>query len=121
MEPAGAIFGAWLADTYGRINALLATHLILFASGLGAALAPTFTLLMLARASNGLALGMGLCVESVYIAECTASEARGVMTSAVEIALNVGHLAAFAANHLLLDVSEKDWRIMLGLAAILPA
>lgn len=120
IEPAGAALGGWLADKYGRIRALLATHLILFASGLGAALAPTFTFLMVARVFIGLALGMGLCVEAIYIAECTSSEDRGIMTSAVEIALNVGHLAAFVANHMLLGVSDSAWRIVLGVAAVPP-
>jgi len=121
MEPPGAILGSWLADRFGRVKALLATHSVLLASGLGVSFAPSFLLLMLARAFVGVALGMGLCVESVYIAECTPSEERGVMTSAVEIGLNVGILAGFFSNYMLLGLSDADWRIMLLIGVVLPS
>jgi sugar porter (SP) family MFS transporter len=118
--PPGAFLGSWLADRYGRVKALLATHFVLAASAAGVSLAPTFLLLMFARLSIGVALGMGICVESVYIAECTPSGERGVMTSAVEIGINMGILAGFLANYMLLGLTDADWRIMLAIGVVLP-
>jgi sugar porter (SP) family MFS transporter len=121
MAPPGALLGSWIADRCGRVKALLVTHILLAASALGVSVAPTFFLMMCARVFVGIGLGMGICVESIYIAECTPSEERGIMTSAVEIGINVGILAGFLANYALLGVTDEDWRIMLAIGIILPS
>lgn len=120
MAPFGAVLGSWMADRCGRVNALLGTHILLAASALAVSAAPTFLLLMLARAMIGVAIGMGICVETIYIAECTPSHERGVMTSSVEIAINAGILAGYLSNYMLLGFSDADWRVMLAIGTILP-
>jgi sugar porter (SP) family MFS transporter len=121
MEPLGALLAGYLADRFGRLLALAVTHATLFGAILGVALAPTFNILMVFRVLVGLGLGLGLCVESLYIAECTPLATRGVYTSATEIAINAGILLGFIANAALYTVhGVNDWRWMLGVGAILP-
>jgi len=85
------------------------------------AFATCFGILMLGRALVGLAVGFGLAVDPLYIAEVSPAGHRGRLTSWPEIAINFGILLGFFINWLLADVDRAiNWRIMIALGGILP-
>ena len=122
-----------LSDRFGRL-AILKTAAILYGvSAIASALAPTFTLLVIARMIGGLGVGASLIVAPMFIAEISPPKMRGKMVSINQLNIVVGISAAFFTNYLILRwgqsnailaqtlmFAEYNWRWMLGLE-MLPA
>jgi sugar porter (SP) family MFS transporter len=78
--------------------------------------------LMVGRALVGLAVGTGLAIDPMYIAEITPSEHRGRLVSWTEIATNIGLLLGFSTSLFFAGwPDETQWRAMFAVGMIPPA
>ncbi|WP_372754499.1 sugar porter family MFS transporter [Labilibaculum sp.] len=120
-----------LSDKFGRRSVLKYAAILYFISALGSALAPSFTLLVLARMLGGFGVGASLIIAPVYIAEIAPSKHRGTMVSFNQLNIVLGISVAFFTNYLILQWGKSDanwatylqfnnynWRWMLGLEAL---
>ncbi len=120
-----------LSDKYGR-KIILKWAAVLYAiSSLASALAPSFTLLVIARMMAGLGVGASLIVAPMYIAEISPAKIRGRMVSFNQLNIVIGISTAFFTNYLILQLAKSDsafaeffkfseysWRWMLGIETI---
>ena len=120
-----------LSDRFGRRSVLRAAAILYFVSAILSALAPTFTLLVIARMVGGLGVGASLILAPMYIAEISPSNIRGRMVSFNQLNIVIGISAAFFTNYLILQWAQSDaswaqslmfseytWRWMLGLETL---
>lgn len=120
-----------LSDKFGRRVMLKYAALLFTISAVLSALAPNFTLLVLARMLGGLGVGMALILAPMYIAEIAPAKQRGRLVSLNQLNIVIGISTAFFSNYLILQLSnseleisrmlnmaEWNWRWMLGLEAI---
>ncbi|MDP4821971.1 MAG: MFS transporter, partial [Saprospiraceae bacterium] len=70
-----------LSDRLGRKRVLKIAAIVYAISALGSALAPNFTLLVLARMLGGFGVGASLIIAPMYIAEISPAKLRGQMVS----------------------------------------
>jgi MFS transporter, SP family, sugar:H+ symporter len=112
----GAAFAGRLSDRMGRRRLIIIAAVVFTGGALLAALAPTVSVLVLARFILGLAVGSAALVVPLYLAEIAPTEIRGAITSLNQMMIVCGILAAFIVNAIL--ASSGDWRLMLGLAAV---
>ncbi|WP_141738564.1 MFS transporter, partial [Acidithiobacillus caldus] len=119
----GASGGGRLADRIGRKAVFLLDMFLLVLAALGAALAWTPTLLILAQTLVGVAIGMDFPVSSSYVAETMPQRARGRMMVATIASQSVGMiLAAFVVLSLLhLHAAADVWRLFFVAEAVLAA
>ena len=120
-----------LSDRFGR-RAILKTAAVLYGvSAIASALAPTFTILVIARMIGGLGVGASLIVAPMFIAEISPPKMRGKMVSVNQLNIVIGISAAFFTNYLILRWGQSDaawtqvlmfgeynWRWMLGLETL---
>ena len=120
-----------ISDRFGRKRLLQFAGLFYALSALFSALAPTFTILVIARMLGGLAVGTALILAPMYIAETSSQANRGRMVSVQQLNIVLGFSAAYFSNDFLqkLSVSESAfaleqnlssevWRWMLGIEFI---
>ena len=126
---AGLITGP-LSDLIGRKTVLLIVAFLYTVSAVSSAFAPSYEVLVAARALGGFAFG-SLLLAPLYIAEIAPPKLRGLMVSVNQLNIVVGFSAAYFANYFLLQASQSDaawvqslgigayaWRWMLGIEAI---
>jgi MFS transporter, SP family, arabinose:H+ symporter len=120
-----------LSDRFGR-RAILKLAAVLFAvSAVGSALAPSYTLLVIARMVGGLGVGASLIIAPMYIAEIAPPAIRGRLVSFNQLNIVIGISAAFFSNYLILQWAQSDaawtqtllfgehtWRWMLGIETL---
>lgn len=106
-----------LSDRFGRKPVLRAAAVLFAVSAIASALAPTFSVLVLARIVGGLGVGMALIIAPMYIAEISPAPNRGRMVSINQLNIVVGISAAFFTNYLILKLgqSEAGWAVALHL------
>ncbi|XOV86433.1 MAG: sugar porter family MFS transporter [Pseudomonadota bacterium] len=119
-----------LSDRFGRVPVLKLAALLFLVSALACALAPSFTVLVVARMIGGLGVGAALIVAPMYIAEIAPAALRGRLVSINQLNIVAGISIAFFSNYALLQMASdgKDavidkqvlWRWMLGVE-MLPA
>ena len=116
-----------LSNRVGRVRVLRMAAALFFVSAIGCALAPGYSLLVIARMVGGFAVGAALIVAPMYIAEVAPARIRGRLVSLNQLNIVIGISAAFFSNYLLLQLSQADnpliapdrlWRWMLGVEAI---
>ncbi len=120
-----------LSDRYGRRVVLFAAALLYLVSAVLSALAPSYTVLVVARMIGGLGVGAALIVAPMYIGEIAPAAQRGRMVSLNQLNIVIGISVAFFSNYLLLGLSQGDvawvsslgldtgvWRWMLGVEAL---
>ncbi|HOO84089.1 MAG TPA: sugar porter family MFS transporter [Prolixibacteraceae bacterium] len=120
-----------LSDKYGRKLVLKYAAILYAVSAILSAIAPTFTLLIIARMIGGLGVGASLIIAPMYIAEISPANIRGRMVSFNQLNIVVGISVAFFTNYLILQWSQSDssfaellgfdkytWRWMLGLETL---
>jgi len=125
------IFAGGLSDRYGRKKLLLVAASMYAVSAIASALAPTFTLLVIARMIGGFGVGASLIIAPMYIAEIAPPKIRGTMVSFNQLNIVLGISAAFFTNYLILQwgqsesswalslkFNEYNWRWMLGLETL---
>ncbi|MBP7506585.1 MAG: sugar porter family MFS transporter [Prolixibacteraceae bacterium] len=120
-----------MSDKYGRKIILKWAAVLYAVSSLASALAPSFTLLVIARMMAGLGVGASLIVAPMYIAEISPAKIRGRMVSFNQLNIVIGISTAFFTNYLILQLAKSDsafaeffkfseynWRWMLGIETI---
>lgn len=122
-----------LSDRYGRRTILKVAAVLFAISAISSALAPNFTIFVIARMIGGLGVGASLIIAPMYIAEISPPKMRGRLVSFNQLNIVVGISAAFFSNYLILQFAQSDmalaqslmfseyeWRWMLGIE-LLPA
>jgi len=118
----GALMGGPISDRFGRRAPMIAAAVLFAIGALMIGLSPVqggYPLMLMGRVVNGIAVGLKLQVSSVYIAEISPPQWRGLFVSFSEICINVGMLLAFVANTTLDQMDEMvGWRILMGMSAV---
>ena len=120
-----------LSDRFGRRLILRIAAILYAVSAVGSALAPDFTILVIARMIGGLGVGASLITAPMYIAEISPAKVRGTMVSFNQLNIVLGISVAFFTNYLILrlgdnpsqwvsylGIDENNWRWMLGLETL---
>lgn len=89
----GALAAGPIADRSGRRIVIAAAAVIYIIGILGAALAPGVALLIAARVTLGVAVGITTAVIPVYISEIAPANVRGAYTGLFQVMITVGVLA----------------------------
>ena len=120
---AAVAVGGWLwgpvSDRIGRRRAITAASALLVVPTALVALAPSFELLLVLRALQGLCMPGLLIVGVPYVAEVFAPALGGMAMGAYTAALVVGGIAGRVGVGLV--TAAIGWRPALGLLALLPA
>lgn len=116
----GALFWGPLADRIGRRGVLLTTVSLGVLFGLGAAIAPSFELVLLLRFLTGFAIGGTLPVDYALLAEFVPTKLRGRYLVLLESFWALGTVAAALLSWWLFTTLPPTdaWRWLLGLAAV---
>lgn len=116
----GALLGGPLADRVGRKRTLLVCAVVFFVGAIGCTVAPTVTLLVVARIVLGFGVGCASVTCPVYLAELAPPERRARVVTINELMIVVGIFLAFVTNVALDALIDhvSVWRYMLGIAAV---
>lgn len=114
----GALIAGWPSEKYGRKKVLIAIAVLYGFSALGCALAPNWTILVIARFLGGIGIGASSVIGPMYIAEIAPAKMRGRLVALFQFNVVTGILIAFLSNYLLAGVGDNSWRWMLGIVAI---
>jgi sugar porter (SP) family MFS transporter len=120
-----------LADRIGRRTVLRLASIIFAASAIVAAVATSYSMLIVARLLSGLGVGAIFVAAPMFIAEISPPALRGRMVTVNQLFLVIGIFLASASNLLIvqlgnsqfdwlqrLQLSESNWRWMLGIGAL---
>jgi sugar porter (SP) family MFS transporter len=115
-EIAGALGAGVLANLIGRrwSMVLVAAGYAVFA--LLGAMSESVPTLLAARLLLGLTIGVSVVVVPVFVAESAPASVRGSLLVGYQVATVFGIIVGYLACYLLAD--SRDWRWMLGLAAV---
>ena len=125
------LFSGRLSDHFGRRTMLKVAAVLYAVSAILSAVAPTFTLFVLARMIGGLGVGASLIIAPMYIAEIAPPAMRGRLVSINQLNIVLGISVAFFSNYFLLQwaqsgsalvqtllIDTHTWRWMLGVEAL---
>jgi sugar porter (SP) family MFS transporter len=113
---AGSVINGLLADALGRRRMLLVDAAVFFAGAALAALAPGFSVLLVARALAGFAVGSVSATVPLYLSEIAPPALRGRLVTTNQVMITSGILAAY----LVALAFPSAWRAMFG-AGLIPA
>lgn len=131
----GVAVAGILSDRFGRRMTMLISAVFFTVSGIGCALSPDFTQLVIYRIIGGMGIGVVSIVSPMYISEVAVARWRGTLVSLYQLAITIGFLGAYLVNFLILRSAEtavyssalmqkilvtEMWRGMLG-SETLPA
>ena len=114
----GALGAGPLSDTVGRRAMIAAAAMIFIAGIIGAAVAPDVTVLIIARLTLGVAVGIATSLIPVYIGEIAPAGDRGAFVGLFQVMIATGVLASSVVTLLL--VPYGAWRAMFAVG-VLPA
>lgn len=113
---AGVALGAALVDRLGRRKTLILCA-ALFTIGFAASgLAPSMIVLVIARLSVGVAVGMSGVAAPMFLSEIAPDRSRGAIVATFQLMVGTGILASYLVDWQL--EAAHAWRWMLGLGAI---
>lgn len=112
------IFGP-LSDRLGRRGPLLVGLVIYLISSIAAALAPTITVLVIARLVQGLSGAAGMVLSRAVISDLARGVAAARAMSVMMLVSSIAPIAAVFLGGLLVD--SVGWRGLLGIVAVLGA
>lgn len=120
---AGTIAGGFLCDRYGRRMPILVTYfgmtLFLFAS----LMSPDILLLTVNKFMLGVSLGFGVPAANAMVCECCPASHRSNVYSMTMVLFSLGQMYSACVLWVMSPEIDHDvlhWRLMLGLAAVLP-
>ncbi|KAJ1255401.1 hypothetical protein BS78_K045200 [Paspalum vaginatum] len=118
-----SILGAgWAADLLGRRGTLLLANAFLMAGALAMSLGGSYAALMAARFVTSVGVGFSRVVAPVYNAEISPPSTRGVLSSLLDMFVNVGILLSYVSNYALAGLPvHVGWRVMFAIGALPPA
>jgi|TARA_A200000159_G_scaffold163307_1_gene189198 sugar porter (SP) family MFS transporter len=114
---AGAIFGGFPTQRFGRKQTLLGIGILYTLSAVGSAFANDPITFAIFRFIGGLGVGISTIAAPAYISEIAPAKQRGRLVGLYQFSLVSGILLAFISNYLLSGVGENDWRWMMGVEA----
>ena len=133
----GSITGVALAgiisDKLGRRITMFIAACLFTASGIWCSFSYSFNILVLARFTGGIGIGIISIVAPMYISEIAVTKYRGRLVSLYQLAITFGFLAAYFMNYILLNLSKTTsftsdilqlifvnevWRSMFGMEAV---
>ena len=114
---AGAIFGGFPTQRFGRKQTLLGIGILYTLSAVGSAFANDPITFAVFRFIGGLGVGISTIAAPAYISEIAPAKQRGRLVGLYQFSLVSGILLAFISNYLLSGVGENDWRWMMGVEA----
>lgn len=114
---AGAIFGGFPTQRFGRKQTLLGIGILYTLSAVGSALANDPITFAAFRFIGGLGVGISTIAAPAYISEIAPAKQRGRLVGLYQFSLVSGILLAFISNYLLSGIGEDDWRWMMGVEA----
>ncbi|KAJ1256343.1 hypothetical protein BS78_K043600 [Paspalum vaginatum] len=117
-----SILGAgWAADLLGRRGTLLLANAFLMAGALAMSLGGSYAALMAARFVTSVGVGFSRVVAPVYNAEISPASTRGVLSSLLDMFVNVGILLSYVSNYALAGLPVHiGWRVMFAIGALPP-
>uniref|UniRef100_A0A0E0MHH3 Major facilitator superfamily (MFS) profile domain-containing protein n=1 Tax=Oryza punctata TaxID=4537 RepID=A0A0E0MHH3_ORYPU len=111
----------WAADVLGRRGTIVLANAFLMAGALAMSLGATYAALMAARFVTSIGVGFARVVAPVYNAEISPASTRGVLTSLLDMFINVGILLSYVSNYALAGLPVHiGWRVMFGIGAVPP-
>lgn len=124
----GAFFAGRLADRWGRRTVLIISAVLFLCSAIGAGMANSSFVFVIARVLGGFAVGAASVMSPAYIAEVASARYRGRLATVQQIAIISGLFCAFLSNYLLakmagastqaLWLGHEAWRWMFWMQAI---
>lgn len=105
-----------IADYCGRKPTIALSSCSLLFGNIVWALAPSLSVFLVARALQGVGIGLGIAGVTMYMSEVAPAEQRGFYASLEELFLSGGILLGYAACAALVG-EENDWRIIGGMGA----
>ncbi|EMS63625.1 Putative polyol transporter 1 [Triticum urartu] len=118
---ASILFSGWTADLLGRRVTLVVANAFLTAGALAMSLGGGYAALMAARFVTSIGMGLTLVVAPVYNAEISPPSTRGVLSSLLDIFINVGILLGYTSNYALAGLpAHLAWRIMYAIGVLPP-
>lgn len=114
---AGALFGAYPTQRYGRKKILLWVGVFYTVSAVGSAFSNDPITFAVFRFIGGLGVGVSGIAVPAYISEIAPAKSRGRLVGLYQASLVFGILLAFISNYILSDTGENDWRWMMGVEA----
>jgi sugar porter (SP) family MFS transporter len=124
----GAFFAGRLADRWGRRAVLILSAVLFLISAIGAGMANSSLMFIVARVLGGFAVGAASVMSPAYIAEVASARYRGRLATVQQIAIISGLFMAFLSNYLLakaagastesLWLGHAAWRWMFWMMAI---
>jgi SP family arabinose:H+ symporter-like MFS transporter len=120
----GCVLGSFAAgrmtDRYGRKRMLVWVAALFALTSLATALAPNFTLFLLARFVGGLAVGAVSLLSPMYASEVSPPAIRGRMGTFYQLSIIGGVVVSYCINYLLRNAGADNWRYMFA-TGILPS
>ncbi|KAL6907790.1 hypothetical protein ACP4OV_001960 [Aristida adscensionis] len=118
---AAILAAGWAADLLGRRRTLMLANAFLMAGALAMSLGGSYASLMAARFVTSVGAGLARVVAPVYNAEISPASTRGVLSSLLDMFINVGLLLSYVSNYAFADLPvHLSWRVMYAVGAVPP-
>ncbi|CAL4986350.1 unnamed protein product [Urochloa decumbens] len=112
----------WVADMVGRRGTLLLANAFLMAGAIAMSAGGSYAALMAARSITSIGVGFARVVAPVYNAEISPASTRGVLSSLLDMFVNVGILLSYLSNYIFAGLPvHLGWRVMFAAGALPPA
>lgn len=111
----GALFAGRLADRWGRKRVILGAALLFIIGALLFSGAVHISMLIIARAIIGLAIGTASMTVPLFVSELSPSSMRGLCVSINQLLITIGIVVAYGVDYLFAPI--EGWRWMVGLGA----
>jgi MFS transporter, SP family, arabinose:H+ symporter len=108
----GSFFAGRFTDRYGRKRMLVWVALLFAVTSIATALAPNFSILVIARFLGGIAVGGVSLLSPMYVAEVSPASIRGRMGTFYQLSIVIGILVSYAINYALRNAGQNNWRWM---------
>lgn len=117
-----SILGAgWAADLLGRRGTLVLANAFLMAGALAMSAGGSYAALVAARFVTSVGVGFARVVAPVYNAEISPASTRGVLSSLLDMFINVGILLSYVSNYAFAGLPvHTGWRVMFAVGALPP-
>jgi SP family galactose:H+ symporter-like MFS transporter len=111
---AGGILAGRVADQVGRRQTLMLAGVLFAVGAVGAAAAPSFAVLAVARAISGIGVGAASSSGPLYLSEISPPELRGRLVTLNQVLVTLGIVCAYVVG--LIFAGSSSWRAMFAVA-----